>query len=128
MEEKIIHSLLLETHAAIEAAAEDSISNLTSPEVGYPPNAGFTDSELTALKKLNLSEDAKTGLIKLIRDACSYPVFHLLSLMDGVTDPDSSDLDEWEGVSLSPKQEDDEDGEMMHEAFFDSYWDYEKTR
>ena len=92
---KMIKALFYETHKAIKESSADVVNNLAEVEVAYPPGSELTVSEIAALKTLELSPDAKSGLQKLISDACSYPSFHLFSLMDGVADPESDDLGDW---------------------------------
>ena len=74
------------------------------------------------LKNLSLSTDAKSGLKKIISDACSSPLFHLFSLMDGVADPENEDIGEWYGIDFSEKDENTDT--TLHDDFFETYWDY----
>jgi hypothetical protein len=46
-------------------------------------------------------------------------------MMDGVADPEA-DVGDWPGVTLASKGEDDED--MLHDEFYESWWDYKKGR
>ena len=48
-------------------------------------------------------------------------LFHLFSLLDGVTDPDINQL--WLGATIEHKKEDD-DSEMLHDEFYETYWKY----
>jgi hypothetical protein len=117
----IRQALFGELHRSIEEAASDCVARAVTAEessLGYPPGAELTDAERAALRTLALSPDARSALEKLVADACSWPVFHLFSLMDGVADP-QADVGEWLGVTLESKQEDDD--EMLHDEFLESY-------
>ena len=118
VKKKIINALFQELHKAIKESANNTINNLTNPDLSYPPGIELTESEKNELKNLNLSQDAKSALEKLMTDACSYPCFHLFSLLDGVTDPEAEDIDEWNGLSFCKRKDDEE---MLHDEFYESY-------
>ena len=124
----IRQALFLEIHRAIEEAAKACVASILSPDeatLAYPPGGTLTETERAALRQLAVSPDARAALEKLTADACSYPFFHLFAVMDGVADPET-DVGEWPGITLEPKQEGDE--EMLHDEFFESYWDYKEGR
>jgi len=122
MSKPILKALLYEMHIAIDESSTHTVDNIKSFDLTYPPGAELTDEESKALASLELSEHAKSGLKKLIKDACAYPPFHLFSLLDGVADPESEELDDWYGLSFTEKNEDDD--EMLHDEFYESFWDY----
>jgi hypothetical protein len=126
--ETVRRALLLETHKAIEEAARYALSSIGAIEnatIAYPSHKALTPTEQAALKNLHLSDDARSALQKVIADVASYPLSHLFSLMDGVTDPELIRFNWWPGLSLAEKSEAEE---MLHDEFFDTYWDYKATR
>ena len=125
-------AILVEAHAAIKNSATAAVTALGIPDeefaVRYPPNESLTSAERDALRNLRLSDEARSGLLKVIRDCSSQAFFHFFSIMDGVTDPPQF-LNErkifdkvWVGVALKPKGEEHE--EMLHDAFYETYWDF----
>ena len=121
-------ALFAEMHAAIEESAEVAINVLGTngkPSPDYPPGIELSQDEISALSKLELSDRAKAALKKIIKDACAYPCFHLCSLIDGVTEPNIIEIEDWDGASLSS---DETDELMLHDTFYESYWDYEERR
>lgn len=100
--------------------------------VTYPPNSELDVHEREALRGLKLNDFAKSALLKLVRSAASYPVFHLLTVADGVGDPvrrcDGEELYQgtWNGITLASKEPGDDT--MMHDQFYDSYWDFKNKR
>ncbi len=122
---KIKKALMLELHKAINEASKSAIKSATKKDLTYPPGINFTAKEVSALKNLNLSDDAKSALSKVITDACSYPLFHLFCLLDGVADPEyGSNIQDWHGLTLSNKDEN--DNEMLHDKFYETFYDFNK--
>lgn len=122
-------TLFAEMHAAIEEAAEAAINSIGAngkPSADYPPGIELNQEEVTELAKLDLSATAKAALKKIIKDSCAYPCFHICSLLDGVTEPNVLSIDEWDGGSLF--YDDDNDELMLHEMFYESYWEYKEKR
>lgn len=114
-----IHRDIAEISAKTVERIPESITDLV-----YPPNAEFTPEERAALQQLQLSKDARSGLQKLVAEACSGVMFGFFALTDGVADPSTGDFPVWLGVSLTPKP--DEDEPMLHDEFYSSYWDYKE--
>jgi len=73
---KLREALFKEIHKSIEESTETLISDLHETAISYPPGNELTNEEKAALGNLNLSNAAKTGLEKLVADACAYPLFH----------------------------------------------------
>ena len=120
VDQKTKEQLLLEVHKSISESSKSAISTLSNPEITYPVDVEFSENELIALKNLNLNDDAKSALNKIITDSCAYPIFHLCNLFDGVTEPEG--IEEWYGVSLT--QKDESDDTMLHDEFFESFNKY----
>ena len=117
-------ALFEEIHRAIAesaAATVASVGTAAAPTITYPPDESLTDGEVAALRALVLSSDAASGVRKLFAEACSYPIFHLCSLLDGVSDPRSCS-GHWSGLVLVPRTADAEP--MLHDEFYASYADH----
>jgi hypothetical protein len=132
--EEIQKVLLTEIHKSIEEAATYTVKVLGNSSqdiaLAYPPNNTLTPEEKTAIQGLVLHDAARSALKKIILDATSVPIFHLFSLMDGVTDPETEEIEVWPGVAFCPKSGDEEtedDGLMLHDNLFESYWEYKKV-
>jgi len=118
------NALLVEIHEAIEESALSVATKMQKVELSYPPGVELTPEESAALSSLQLSDEARSGLNKLIADACAYPLFHLFCLMDGVADIEEAGPDTWGGLSFVHKSGADEP--MLHDEFYESYWLYKK--
>lgn len=129
--EKQKHALFIEIHKTIEeatVAAVEGLSSLPNLQLAYPPNGGLSDEEKSALAKLSISSVQKNALRKIVADAASYPVFHLLTLLDGVSDPGGYE-EIWPGFVLEPKSEDYESiDSFLHDEADGVYWDWRKIR
>ena len=121
-------ALLLEMHKAVAGAAQiavNSINESTEPSLSYPPGVELSSEERAALSALELNADARSALLKVFSDACSYPVFHLCSLIDGVADPIVLEVEGWVGGKLEPAGG---DSLMLHDEFFESFWEYAESK
>ncbi len=76
------------------------------------------------LRERTLDPILISAIRKIVADAAAYPLFHLFALFDGVADP--SGLKEWFGVDLCSPSEEDRD--LLHDHFFETYWDWVKKR
>lgn len=117
-------AVFAETHKAISEAAQSAVDCLigkSQPELAYPPGIELSPDEREHLAGLKIAPEAKEVLKKIIADACSQPIFHMMSLLDGVTEPYVIEIPEWTGGSL----ECDEEGLMLHDEFLETYWDYD---
>ncbi|HEV3052138.1 MAG TPA: hypothetical protein VGX50_17650 [Longimicrobium sp.] len=125
--EPVLQALFSELHRSIEEAATSCVAQITSegPSITYPPGEELTQADRQALRTLTVSPAARAALHKLVADACSWPVLHLFSLMDGVVDP-QTDVGEWYGATLESKREDDD--EMLHDEFLEAYSTYKDGR
>lgn len=122
-------ALFIEIHRAIEDAASRTAAALRTGgvDLSYPPNAGFSPAEQSALESLNVTPDLESAFIKIIADAASSSLFRLFCLLDGVGDPEGYD-GVWLGLSLSQPSEDEEQGDMLHDDLFESYWKWRVVR
>lgn len=112
----------LELLQASVAAAKASL-------VTYPPSDGtaqLSPDEHAALAELDLGPAARAGIRKLVADAAASAVFQFLCVLDGVGEPEVAAVDNWLGASIQPPG--DEEAEMLHDAFFESYWRYRALR
>jgi len=117
-------ALFIDIHRDIAEASAKAVERIGQSGTGlvYPPNAEFTHAERAALEQMQLSDAARSGLQKLVAEACSTVMFRFFELADGVADPTTGDFAVWLGVSLAPKPAEDEP--MLHDEFYESYWNY----
>jgi len=121
-------AVFAEVHKAIDEAAQSVIDCLSSDvnlELTYPPGIEISPQELEYLAGIDIAPEAKKILKKIIADACGYPVFHMMSLLDGVTEPYVIEIPEWFGGALAG---DPDKGIMLHDEFFEAYWDYNNRK
>ena len=125
--ENTLRALLLEVHSAIAESASGSLRALgadESADVTYGER--LTALERDSLRQVRLSEVQRSALLKLFKDAAAYPMFHFLSLLDGVGAPaqfqDGERVFEgtWDGVTLNLGHDEDQ-AMMLHDAFYDTY-------
>ena len=108
------HALFHEMHRTVEEAATVNVERLMASalELTYPPNCGFLPDEVAALDSIPRTPAMERALRKLIADAAAYPMFHLLALVDGVTDPPHlSDVQDRDRPALRL---------MLHDGFYES--------
>ncbi len=111
-------ALFAEVHRSIAESTDVAVAafgSVAPPTITYPPGATLTDSETAALRALVVSPEAASAVRKLIAEACSYPMFHLFSLLDGVSDPAPYEHD-WSGLALVPRTSD--AMPMYHDDFY----------
>ena len=117
-------ALLLEMHKAVADAAKSAVESFGTsedPSLSYPPGVELSSGEREALSALELDPEARAAVVKVLSDACSYPLFHLCTLLDGVADPYVQEVDDWVGGKLEPAGG---DSSMLHDEFYESYWEY----
>ena len=122
------HTLLLAIHQSIEEQAAGSANDLFQGHTNaldYPSNGGFTDEEKESLKLLQNNSALQSALRKTLASCAAGVVFDLLNLIDGTSDPEHGD---WDGLSLIDKTEEAEAGDLLHDDFFGTYWDWRKKR
>lgn len=125
LSEHNIIALLSHTHQTIHQYSETTTGELFSgnvPDLIYPPNTEFTPAEEEALALLKGNEALQSALKKIIADNSGEVVFNFLSNIDGVTDPDM----EWTGIVLTDRP-DAEETQILHDRFFETYWNWKET-
>ena len=125
-------TFLLALHKLIDSATEKSAQNVVANKVQdlaiYPPNGGFSTSEIETLKQIASIPRTESVLRKIIADANGQVIFNLLNFFDGTGDPDT-DLGKWTGVALADSNQIEENNAgMLHDDFSESYWDWMKIR
>lgn len=116
------HALFHEMHRSIEESATAVVAQLIdgAPDMTYPPNCGLLPDEVAALASIPKTPALERALRKLVADAAAYPLFHLLSLADGVVDPPQlSDVEDRDRMSVEI---------ALHDGFFESYWAWRRRR
>lgn len=122
------HALLVEMHRLVQessrAASRAIAKHMIATE--YPPpgtKGAWTTRDSKAIAELTLSPAQERALRKLLADHAASVLFQCLSLIDGVSDPELTPVKNWMGLRLVVPTED-EDAEMLHDAFFDTYGSY----
>lgn len=109
-------------HPVVEKSMRASVAR--SEVLSYPPKDVLSSEELDALGGLKLSASAVIAIERLVADACAATLFHFFCLMDSVADPEVVKVEHWSGAEfVSPREE----GDFLHDDFFDTYWAYEKA-
>lgn len=118
-------ALFVEVHREIEAAAAraaDVIAGLKpATDLAYPPNGGLSPEESASLSGAISRPEAVAALRKIIADAAAAPLFTLLSLLDGVSDPQSFD-GPWVPFHIALATDEEYEHHMLHDVLFDTYW------
>jgi hypothetical protein len=121
------NSLLVSLHKMIEESANYSVNdiqhNRAQQLINYPPNGGFTANELAELNKLAGNAVLRSALRKVIANASADVVFGLFNQIDGTSDPDI-EVGEWSEVMLVDYSDEYEPESMLHDEFYDTYWDW----
>lgn len=123
-------ALFLEIHRAIEEATILAVDQAVSGQVtnlAYPPNGGLTEKEKSVLAKLSIDSNQKSALRKIIADAASFPIFRLMTLLDGVSDPEGYE-GSWPGFLLQPKDDSEDSDSFLHDELDSAYWIWRKLR
>lgn len=126
--------LLLDAHQDIEEYADALVTNVLDKKnfefLTYPPNPGLTEQEIEELGKLGNNEHLKSALRKIIADNSAGVVFNMLNLFDGTSSPRNDDGD-WTGLRVvdeEPNDKSEPGGGMLHDKFYETYWDWRKIR
>jgi hypothetical protein len=141
-DEQIAHTLLLEAHRCVEQAAEEAVAKIglqrqrpapkdgdidTEALLAYPPNKVLSPEEEQAVRSMKLSTIERSALEKLIADGCAAAFFHFFNLIDATGDPEvRPSRGTWLGAWLVARN-DDQDRDMLHDGFFESYQEYEEA-
>lgn len=120
-------ALLMEIHKSIEEAITVA-ANPANAKINYPPNGGLLEEERVALTQIALNPTLVRALRKVMADVAAYPIFHFLTLLDGVSDPDNY-ASIWTGCNLEPKNEDTPNADyFLHDEMYATYWDWRNSQ
>lgn len=134
--------MLLEAHRCVDDASIEAVEKIglqrrrpapsdgdIDPEalLAYPPSNALTPDEEHALRAMSLSPIERAALRKLVADGCAAAFFHFFNLLDATGDPEvKPSRGGWLGAWIvAPK--DDQDREMLHDGFYETYEEYEKV-
>lgn len=122
---------LTNAHAIIEDEANFSASKIEFGKINqlidYPPNGGLTDDENKEILKLKGNPILKSALRKVIASSSASVFFSILNVIDGTSSPEVKS-DEWDDVMLVDMGDDFEEGEMLHDEFYSTYWKWKSQR
>ncbi len=123
------NALVIETHRIIRDAARNAVAKLgqgaETAEITYPPESGLTEPQKDSLGAMRLSGSTLDALEKVVADACAASFFSFFCLVDGVADPEVTPQEPWLGMDIVEPSTD-ADREMLHDAFYDSYWRFKE--
>ena len=127
-----VNTLLLDIHQDIEEYADFLVTSILDKRdfnfLTYPPNCGLTEPEIEELKKLESNEHLKNALRKVIADNSAGIVFNIFNVLDGTADPKNQDGN-WKGLKIIDEESESEPSdEMLHDKFYETYWDWKKIR
>ena len=124
-------SLLVSIHQLIEENASNTADELeqkrTNHLINYPSNGGFTELERLELEQLEFNPTLKSALRKIFASNTADTFFSFLNIIDGTIDP-TVEYDEWEDVMLVDFNEENEIDSMLHDDFYETYWDWKEKR
>jgi len=122
------HTLLLSVHQLIEEQAGAYANDLfqgRALNLDYPPNGGLSVEEAAVLQVVHNNTLLQAALRKVIASCPAETIFGLLNLLDGTSDPEHGD---WGGVLLIDRPDEEEQRQFLHDAFFETYWDWRAKR
>lgn len=123
-------ALLLTLHQDIQDHARRTAKaalNGQAEGLCYPPNVALRPEEVAALKRLREIPAIQPTLEKFIADAAASVIFGLFNYIDGTGDPAIS-ASQWTGVALVDHGPAHDGKEFLHDAFFESYWEWHDAR
>ena len=127
-----LKTLLISLHEIIESGANYYAERLFDGEgtdiLQYPPNNGFTVDESNSLTKLNNDTNLKSALRKILANCSAGALFEVLSMIDGVSDPNPRNGNWSELCFVDKTDELAEDAIMLHDEFYATYWDWMEIR
>ena len=124
--------LLTEIHRVLEKSATTLAEKLAGSaalsEITYPPNGGLRDDEIAALAEIPKSPQLVSALRKMVADAVAETFFHFFNLVDATGDP-LNWSSHWGPIRFcEPLLNDNDEAAMLHDKFFETYWDWRKQR
>ena len=123
---------MLTIHKLIEEYADHLATQINDGKpidhVTYPPNSGFNQNEIEALTILQSNEHLKSAIRKVVADNIAGVVFDIFNIIDGTSDPETY-IGKWTELRLVDKTKDYQPyKDMLHDKFFETYWDWRKMR
>ena len=124
-------SLLVSVHQLIEESANHTVNDLENKRINriidYPSTGGFTESEKPELEKLEVNSDLKSALRKVLASNTADVFFSFLNIVDGTADP-TIEYGDWQDVMLVDFDEENDMDSMLHDDFYETYWDWKEKR
>ena len=122
------NALLFEIHKSVEECSAWVLRTHGTEAPNYPPEGGILPDERQALADTSLSQEAKSGLQKVIASACFTTVYRFFCFVDAIADPEiwDSDAKPWLPLALTMKEE--EADEPFRYDLYESYWSYKAYR
>lgn len=123
-------AFLVDVHRYIEeqaTKAAEILCRLRPPDaIAYPPNGGLTRDEELALSSSGALGSDVSAYRKIVADAIASAFFRFFAVVDAVGEPVSFS-GPWLPLTFEVAG-DDSDESMLHDEFFDTYWDWRELR
>ena len=114
-------ALLFFLHEEIHSTASRIVKALSKGDVSlellYPPGSTLTEQEHEVLLEIVKIPEVYSGLEKLTAEACWYPIFGLLQVVDGDWEPGYA---HWKGISLLDRDSSDDKSELS-DGFLETF-------
>lgn len=125
-------ALLLEMHEIVADVVSADMDKMKfckrKPFVfTYPLKEKISDSEREIVMNIMKIPGAEEILKKVLTYTAGSTIFHLLNILDGMSDP-RTEFGNWTGVALADSDQISEDPLVLHECFLETYNDWKKGR
>jgi len=126
-------TLMVQLNVDIDRAATEIAETVTHGDtlkMLYPPSPDdqLSEGEIEAINMIKNIPNVEGALKKMIAEGAAKVAFNFLNYLDGTGDPGSKS-GKWSGVALivHPLTGDPYE-QMLHDEFYDSYWDAKALR
>lgn len=126
-EQTLMNQVNLDIEVAADAAVEVLAGN---KKLIYPPSPDnvLDAKDLEIMRHIASIPNFESVIKKIVADGAANVVFKLLNYIDGTGDPNDAS-GKWSGVALiDHPNEGDPYVKMLHDEFYDAYWNAKKLR
>jgi hypothetical protein len=91
--------------------------------LSFPLDGEIIQRDAAALESLQMADDQRSVLERIVAEACHTVFFHFFCLLDSVADPELTPVKNWNGARfVAPRKE----GPMLHDEIAEMFWEYRK--
>jgi hypothetical protein len=124
--ESKIRTLLDELSRVIIKNAKSSVERLADKQFNARPATmpfvWLSESEVEALKRIEIEEATRSGLIKFFVNSSIASCVHFFSVMDAMADPDEYKEEIWTAIGFGEVEKEDKGMPMLHDEFTTAYY------